>query len=196
MEQVLSIPQAAMREDRISELDDIDSLVAQYRAKVLRLVVLSLGDADEAASITQDCFLQAYSTRAQYRGECSVSTWLLQIAFNLVRNRVRTRKFQFWRRVREHAIDVSAMAGRLAAEDRSSESRLLARESVEQVLAALRELSPRQRSVFVLRFVEEMELPEIAAATGMNPATVKTHLYRAIDHVRSRVGTGGIEVSR
>jgi RNA polymerase sigma-70 factor (ECF subfamily) len=48
------------------------------------------------------------------------------------------------------------------------------------------ELSPRQRSVFLLRFVEEMELPEIAAATGIPLSTVKSHLYRALATVRSR----------
>jgi RNA polymerase sigma-70 factor, ECF subfamily len=190
MGQALSLPQLEMCEDRMSELDDIDGLVVRYRAKVLRLVAFSLDDPDEAASITQDCFLRAYQTRVQFRGQCAVSTWLLQIAYNLVRDRTRTRKFQFWRRDRVSPIDVSELAGQLASEASSSESQLLARERVEQVWAVLAELPPRQRSVFILRFVEEMELPEIATATGMNLATVKTHLYRALHAVRERMGGG------
>lgn len=193
MEQVLSISQPAIREDRISELEDIDGLVARYRAKVLRTVAFSLGDLDDAASITQDCFLQAYVNRAQYRGDCSVSTWLLQIAYNLVRDRTKTRKSQFWRQARLQAVDVTA--AHLPSAASSSESQLLARERLEQVMTTLADLSPSQRTVFVLRFVEEMELPEIAAATGMALATVKTHLYRAIDHVRTRVGDAKKEVS-
>jgi RNA polymerase sigma-70 factor, ECF subfamily len=105
-----------------------------------------------------------------------------------MRDRVRTRKFQFWRRARMRAIDVSELISQMASGASSSESQLLARERVEQVWAVLAELSPRQRSVFVLRFVEEMELTEIVAATGMNLATVKTHLYRALHEVRSRIG--------
>jgi RNA polymerase sigma-70 factor (ECF subfamily) len=132
--------------------------------------------------------LRAYLTRAQYRGQCAVSTWLLQIAYNLVRDRTRTRKFQFWRRARQCPIDVSDLGGQLASGESSSESQLLARERVQQVWAVLAKLSPRQRSVFVLRFVEEMELPEIVTATGMNLATVKTHLYRALREVRERMG--------
>jgi RNA polymerase sigma-70 factor (ECF subfamily) len=190
MEQALSMQELETCEDRMSELDDIDGLVVRYRAKVLRLVALSLDDPDEAASITQDCFLRAYLTRAQYRGQCTVSTWLLQIAYNLVRDRTRTRKFQFWRRARQCPIEVSELAGQLASGASSAESQLLARERVEQVRAVLAELSPRQRSVFVLRFVEEMELPEIVTATGMNLATVKTHLYRALREVRERMGEG------
>jgi RNA polymerase sigma-70 factor (ECF subfamily) len=188
MEQVLSMPQFEASEARISELDDIDGLVLRYRAQVLRLVAFSLDDADEAASVTQDCFLRAYLSRGQYRGECSVSTWLIQIAFNLLRDRARTRKFQFWRRARMSAVDVSELTGQMASAGSSSEAQLLARERVEQVWAALAQLSVRQRSVFILRFVEEMELPEIVAATGMSLATVKTHLYRAINEIRARMG--------
>jgi RNA polymerase sigma-70 factor (ECF subfamily) len=190
MEHVLSMPQLETSEARISELDDIEALVVRYRAQVLRLVAFSLDDPDDAASVTQDCFLRAYDTRAQYRGQCAVSTWLMQIAYNLMRDRVRTRKFQFWRRARMRAMDLSELAARMPSGASSSESQLLARERVGQVWEALRELSPRQRSVFVLRFVEEMELPEIVAATGMNLATVKTHLYRALHAVRTRMGEG------
>jgi RNA polymerase sigma-70 factor (ECF subfamily) len=191
MEHTLAMPQLKTCADRVSELDDIDTLVIRYRAQVLRLIAFSLDDPDEAASITQDCFLRAYATRAQYRGQCAVSTWLLQIAFNMVRDHTRTRKFQFWRRVRTRALDVSELAGELASRGSSSESQLLARERVRQLWAVLAELSPRQRSVFVLRFIEEMELTEIVAATGMNLATVKTHLYRALDEVRSRLSSDG-----
>jgi RNA polymerase sigma-70 factor (ECF subfamily) len=47
-------------------------------------------------------------------------------------------------------------------------------------------LSERQRSVFLLRFVDEMELPEIATATGLPLSTVKSHLYRALAAIRAR----------
>jgi RNA polymerase sigma-70 factor (ECF subfamily) len=45
-------------------------------------------------------------------------------------------------------------------------------------------LPGKQRSVFLLRFVEEMELPEIATAMGLHVGTVKSHLHRALAAVR------------
>jgi RNA polymerase sigma-70 factor (ECF subfamily) len=45
-------------------------------------------------------------------------------------------------------------------------------------------LPGKQRSVFLLRFVEEMELPQIAAAMGLHVGTVKSHLHRALSAVR------------
>jgi len=57
---------------------------------------------------------------------------------------------------------------------------------VEDVWNTVGKLSQRQRSIFVLRFLEEMEIPEIAAVTGLPLGTVKSHLYRAIAAVRAQ----------
>jgi len=75
-----------------TELDDIETLVRTYRPRVLRFVAFSIGDPDLAESITQDCFLKAYNGRANFRGDCSVNTWLTSIALNLVRDQQRLQK--------------------------------------------------------------------------------------------------------
>jgi RNA polymerase sigma-70 factor (ECF subfamily) len=59
------------------------------------------------------------------------------------------------------------------------------------VSAALESLSQKQRTVFLMRFIEEMDLDEISMATGMQINTVKTHLHRAVKAVRARVGGRG-----
>jgi RNA polymerase sigma-70 factor (ECF subfamily) len=53
-----------------------------------------------------------------------------------------------------------------------------------KVWDAVEKLPGKQRSVFLLRFVEEMELPQIAAAMGLHVGTVKSHLHRALSAVR------------
>jgi RNA polymerase sigma-70 factor (ECF subfamily) len=68
------------------------------------------------------------------------------------------------------------------------EQQLLAREQVGHVWKAVSGLSERQRTVFLLRFVEERELSEIAQATGLSEGTVKAHLSRAVGKVRAEVG--------
>ena len=172
----------------ISELEDINSLVAQYKARLFRFVLLSISDRDAAETIIQDCFLKAYNTRAQFRGECSVSTWLMRIAFNLVRDHTKSGKFKFWKAATDSSIDATEMSQHLPSGATSPEDHLLARERVETVARSLKALSEKQRSVFLMRFVEEMDLPEIAAATGMPIPTVKTHLYRAVGAIRMRLG--------
>jgi RNA polymerase sigma-70 factor, ECF subfamily len=174
----------------LSDLDDIESLDRVHRARILRFVSFSTGDPDLAETITQDCLLKAYNGRASFRGDCSVSTWLTHIAINLIRDHQRTRKFQFWRGVQKTAADVSEMSSLLPSGQSSPESQLLSRERAAQVTAALETLSVNQRSVFLMRFIEEMDVQEISQATGMQINTVKTHLHRAVKAVRLKVGGG------
>ena len=171
-----------------SELDDIDALVRTYRPRLLRFVTFSIGDADLAESITQDCFLKAYNGRGNFRGDCSVNTWLTSIAVNLIRDQQRLQKFRFWRQARATAIDVSDAANFLASHESSAEARILAIERTEQVQAALENLSVNQRAIFLMRFAEDMDLAEIAATIKMPINTVKTHLHRALKAVRAQVG--------
>jgi RNA polymerase sigma-70 factor, ECF subfamily len=175
-------------EPHISELDDIDAVIRQYKPKVFRFVAFSVSDRDAADSITQDCFLKAHLTRDQFRGECSVSTWLIRIAFNLIRDHTKSQKFRFWRKAAATAIDAQDVSQHLASGASSAEAQLIARERVEMIHEALKKLSAKQRSVFVMRFVEEMDLADIAEATGMSVPTVKTHLYRAVGAIRARLG--------
>jgi RNA polymerase sigma-70 factor (ECF subfamily) len=175
-------------EPHISELDDIDAVIRQYKPKVLRFVAFSVSDRDAADSITQDCFLKAHLTRDQFRGDCSVSTWLIRIAFNLIRDHTKSQKFRFWKKAAATAIDAQDVSQHLASGTSSVEAQLIARERVEMIHEALKKLSDKQRSVFVMRFVEEMDLADIAQATGMSVPTVKTHLYRAVGTIRARLG--------
>ncbi len=173
---------------RISELEDIDALFRAYKPKIFRFVAFSISDRDAAESITQDCFLKAHLTRNQFRGDCSVSTWLMRIAFNLVRDHTKSQKFRFWKTAAASAIDASDVSQSLASGASSAEAQLIAKERVKMVYEALRELSGKQRSIFLMRFVEEIDLSDIAAITGMTVPTVKTHLYRAVGAIRARLG--------
>ena len=175
-----------------SELDDIDALVRTYRPRLLRFVAFSIGDPDLAESITQDCFLKAWNGRANFRGDCSVNTWLTGIALNLVRDQQRLQKFRFWRQARATAIDVTDAATFLASGESSPEARILAREQAEHVTAALETLSPNQRTIFLMRFAEDMNLAEIAEAIHMPINTVKTHLHRALKAVRAFAAQAGV----
>jgi RNA polymerase sigma-70 factor (ECF subfamily) len=175
-------------EHPISELEDIDGLMRLYKPKVFRFVAFSVTDREAAESITQDCFLKAHLTRDRFRGDCSTSTWLMRIAFNLVRDHTKSQKFRFWKKAAATAVDAQDVSLHLASGASSAEARLIAKERVEMVHQALQELPEKQRSVFVMRFVEEMNLPDIAEITGMSLPTVKTHLYRAVGAVRARLG--------
>jgi RNA polymerase sigma-70 factor (ECF subfamily) len=179
--------QAAATEQAVATpLDDMDSIVAMYEQRIFRFHLVSIRDRDVAQSLTQDTFLRAWNARSSFRGDCAISTWLMRIALNLVRDHTRTDRFRFWKRVSETAVDVSDISSHVPHRDSSLESRLIAHEQLTLVWESVAQLSERQRNVFLLRFLDDLELSEIAAITGLPVSTVKTHLYRALATIRAR----------
>ena len=172
----------------MAELEDLDALVKAEQQRVYRVLLAMLRDPDAADGLTQECFLKAYQSRGRFRGECSPRTWVMRIAMNLARDHLKSRRWQFWRKLSQEPVAPEEMAA-IAASHATPERALLAREALAGVWGAVESLPDRQRSVFVLRFVEEMSIEEIAEATSLRPGTVKAHLSRATAAVRERVTT-------
>jgi len=163
------------------------SIVESHRPQIFRFLLASLRDVDLAETLTQECFLKAHRSWKHFRGESSALTWLMRIAINLQKDHWRNRRMQFWRHTRSNAVDVDDAGEWLPSGERTVEQQLLAREQVAQVWKAVEGLSERQRTVFLLRYVEERELSEIAQATGLSEGTVKAHLSRAVGRVRAEL---------
>jgi RNA polymerase sigma-70 factor, ECF subfamily len=169
------------------ECDDFDSLVRLHRPRVFRFILASLRDRETAENLTQDCFVRAYQARSQFRGASAIGTWFMQIAANLVRNHESSSRLKFWRRSLHSAPDVADIGNSVADRQQSPEAAALVQEQVQAIWAAAAGLPARQRTVFLLRFVEDLDLLEIAEVTGMKEGTVKSHLFRALQSVRARL---------
>jgi RNA polymerase sigma-70 factor (ECF subfamily) len=168
--------------------EEFSAVVTKHRPQIFRFLLSSTRNVDLAETLTQECFLKAHRNWGSFRGESSAMTWLMRIAINLQKDHWRNRRMQFWRHTQSHAVDLDEASEWLPSGERSVEQKLLARERVGQVAKAVEGLSERQRTVFLLRYVEEMELSEIARATGLNEGTVKAHLSRALARVRAELG--------
>ena len=165
-------------------IGDFDELVELHRPRIFRFILASLRDPETAENLTQDCFVRAYKAREQFRGGSSLSTWLMHIAANLVRDHAANGRLKFWKRRLRSDVDLNDISDWIPDQQRSPEALALAKEQVETIWKAAGKLSERQRTVFLLRFVEDMDLLEIAAVTGMKEGTVKTHLFRAVQSLR------------
>lgn len=165
--------------------DQFEAAVQLHRPRVFRFIAASLRDRESAENLTQECFMRAYKARAQFRGESGLATWLMHIAANLVRSHEASGRLKFWRNSLRRDSDLSDLCDSLPDQSRSPEAQVLAKERLARIWNAVGRLSERQRTVFLLRFVEDMELLEIAAVTGMKEGTVKTHLFRALQSMRS-----------
>src|SRR5579884_1227004 len=154
---------AAGMEDRVTELADFEAVVRLYWPRIFRFALASLRDRDAAQTLAQDCFVKAYRAREGFRGQASIKTWLMQIAVNLVRDDARNRRIQFWRRLPACPVENAAVRNTIPGADMDPEHRVLLQEQVRAIWRATARLPERQRTVFLLRYIEEMELLEIAA---------------------------------
>lgn len=166
---------------------EFSSVVQAHRLQIFRFLLASTRDVDLAETLTQECFLKAHRNWDRFRGESSAMTWLMRIAINLEKDHWRNRRLQFWRHTRTNSVDLDEASEWLPSGERSVEQKMMAREQVQQVWKAVEGLSARQRTVFLLRYVEDQELSEIALATGLSQGTVKAHLSRALVKVRAEL---------
>jgi RNA polymerase sigma-70 factor (ECF subfamily) len=168
--------------------EEFSAIVSKHRPRIFRFLLSSTRDVDLAETLTQECFLKAHRNWESFRGESTAMTWLMRIAINLQKDHWRNRRMQFWRKTQANAVGLDEASEWLPSGERSVEQQLLARERVGQVGKAVEGLSERQRTIFLLRYVEELELSEIAQITGLNEGTVKAHLSRAVARVRMELG--------
>ena len=185
---------APLQRERISSglsAGEFDAIVRENQVRIFRILLSLLRDSDAADTLTQECFLRAYRKRAGFRGDASISTWLTRIAMNLAADYRKSRRRAFWSRLFGHQRTEVGEAAVLNVADcqPSAERAFIANEQYSAVRAVVDELPPRQREVFLLRFVEEMSLEEIAQATGLAVGTVKSHLHRALSFVRQKMNS-------
>jgi RNA polymerase sigma-70 factor (ECF subfamily) len=167
---------------------EFSNVVANHRLQIFRFLLASTRDVDLAETLTQECFLKAHRNWSHFRGDSSAMTWLMRIAINLQKDHWRNRRMQFWRQASTNKVDLDEASEWLPSGERSVEQKMLARERVAHVWRAVEGLSERQKTIFLLRFVEELELSEIAQTTGLSEGTVKAHLSRALARVRAELG--------
>jgi len=181
-----AMPSSSTHEPLPATMSSIDTLHDLYAQRVFRFLLASLRDRDAAETLTQETFLRAWTARDHFRGDCSAITWLTRIALNLARDHTRTNRFRFWQKVSQTALQADDLAAHLPHPGTSTEASLIAHEQLALVWKTVGTLSERQRTVFVLRFVEELELADIAKITDLPISTVKTHLYRSLATIRSQ----------
>ena len=171
---------------RLRERDEqaFEEIVHTYGDKVFSLIYRMLGNRQEAEDVAQDVFITVFKTIESFRGEAKFSTWLLRIAANHSKNRIK----HLARRPTEGVDpeDVSQVrlssdrpAPPVQAQIDAPDKLMEAAEMEAHVQRAIEALDEDQRLLVVLRDVEEMSYQEIGEITGLPEGTIKSRLHRA-----------------
>ncbi|MFN2447712.1 MAG: RNA polymerase sigma factor [Vicinamibacterales bacterium] len=172
--------------------DRFGALVALVQRRALRIAFHYLRDAADADEAVQDAFVKVFLHIERYREDLSFDAWFTRILVNACLDRLKSRSRQQRWLVSPHDDEMGArQVEQMAGTTESGEHRLLARERWQQVARAVAKLPDRQRLVFTLSHLGEQSAAEISTATGMSPATVRVHLFRAIRKLRTLLGDHG-----
>lgn len=175
----------AAQVDELPRVNDFDGWMRSEQRRIFSLCYRLLQDPDEADSAVQDSFLKAYRAMQDASGPPvdDRGKWLTRIAVNTCLDRLRSRAWKFWRR-RPNPDDEEVILAMAPSTAPSAEDRLFAREIEARLAEALRQLSPRQRAVFLLKHYEDRRLEEIAEILHLDVGTVKAHMARALSKLR------------
>jgi RNA polymerase sigma factor (sigma-70 family) len=168
-----------------------EAIMRRHNRLLFRTVRGIVDDDAEAQDVVQEAYLQAFTGLHSFRGDASLSTWLVRIAINtaISAQRKKGREVQLDDRV-ELANEPSPeneMA--FCTPESESPDELAGRSQVRGLLQdAIAGLPVIYRSVFILRAVEEVSVEETAFCLGVTAETVKTRFLRARGMLRDALG--------
>lgn len=155
-------------------------LIQPYELSVYRMAMSFVKNETEAEDVAQEAFLKAFRDLANFRGESKFSTWLISIALNEARRRLRRQSTVRMESLDEPAEEGAKVSPALLRDWREIPSESLERREVRALLQkAIEELSPIYREVLVLRDIEELSVEETAGALAISISSVKVRLHRA-----------------
>lgn len=165
-----------------------NALVQTYQRRLYNYCYRMVGNADDACDITQEAFVRAWRNIASFRVGEPFAPWLYRIAHNLCIDHLR-------RKPNTLSLDVEMEEGRDPADKSADPARAAQECETRQIInAAIADLPEKYRAVMLLRHGREMPLEEIAEALSLPLNTVKVHLFRAREQMRSRL-QGVLEVA-
>jgi RNA polymerase sigma-70 factor (ECF subfamily) len=173
---------------RARPANDFTAWMESEQRRVFLLCYRILQDRDEADTATQDAFLKAYRALEKPGAETpdEPARWISRIAINTCLDRLRSRRWRFWRR-RPRPEDEAVILSLAADTAPDAEDQTFAVELKRRLARAIEGLSDRQRAVFVLRHYEDRSLEEIGQLLGLETGTVKAHMARALEKLRQEL---------
>lgn len=163
----------------------LDSLLRRNEARVLRVLRLMGVPASDREDVAQDVFLRVFQHLSGFRAGNSFGGWLYRITVN-ASNDYRGRAARRRKDESGWVAGLEEAASGAPGQTRELESR----GEWRRIERALESLSPRERAVFVLSELEELDTRQVARALQITSITVRRHLVRARKHLQRILAEG------
>jgi RNA polymerase sigma-70 factor (ECF subfamily) len=165
------------------------SLIEIYERPIYNFVYRLLEDPSDAPDATQEVFLKIFRNVGDFRGQCSLKTWIYRIAVNEASN------FRRWfsrHRRGELSLDEQeqgrpALTDILEDQQANQYDRLLQRERMQVIERALAQVNESFRVPVVLRDIEGLSYEEIAEILQVSLGTVKSRILRGREALKQKL---------
>lgn len=169
--------QILIERSRSGDKKAFEKLVAEFQAAVFRLAFHLLCDEDDAKDMVQETFIRVWLNLDKYHIQYSFATWIYTIACNLCYDLLRTTKYRF-ERLREEYHPISSD---------NVEQAVINKDLKSLIVLFTQQLTPKQKLVFTLSEIEEMNVEEIETITRLSPAKIKSNLYLAKKQIKEKI---------
>jgi RNA polymerase sigma-70 factor (ECF subfamily) len=155
-------------------------LIRKYKDSLYDMARRILGTPEEAEDVLQESFVEAYRHLGKFNHEARFSTWIYSIVLNRVRNRLRRNKTIRW-----SSLDVGATQDQDAPPIEYSDQKpsvlsiVENKLSLEAVQKAVQTLPLEYRTIFILHYMQNLPLQDVAVRLGRPVSTVKVYIHRA-----------------
>jgi len=169
-----------IRRLQAGETSAFRELVENHKRALFNLAYDLLGNAQDAEDISQEAFIKVYRSVGEFRGEAQLGSWMYRIVVNLCLNR-RRKKALSAMELRESFEDDERHQSTPTFDHEANPEKTTEAEIMRQHLRrAIDQLSPQQRTIFVLRHDDDLPLAEIGKVLKISEGTVKSQLFRAL----------------
>jgi len=160
------------------DFDAFNRLIAEQQDKVYRLALKITGNREDAEDIVQETFIKAVDNIDKFRMESSFGTWIYSIALNSIRAHMSSRKQSSLKPIEDYLPNSHESSDSLF--DWGDPHKILEDKQLRKIIEdALAEMPYKYSMPFVLRYIEEMPVKEVAKASKLSVAAAKSRILRA-----------------
>ncbi len=164
-----------------------EQLVLAHQNQIYRLCFRMLGNAEDAADMTQETFLKAWRNLDRFQGDAAFSTWLYRLASNCCLDFLRSQKRRPTVSMTTEDDDGEEQTIEVADDSATPEEELLLKEERSEIARAMASLDEEQRQILSLRVINDLSYTEIAEILDIKEGTVKSRLARARENLRKKL---------
>ncbi len=153
-------------------------IVNRYRERLYAIIRGYVRDHEDTDDLLQDTFMKAYRHFSNFRGESGLYTWLTRIAINSALSHLRKMKLRAW-------IPLEYVSDSLTSENPQPDTLADQAQMKQWIQEAIGTLPDKQKTVFILRYVDELSHAEIAKITGNSEGTIKANYFHALNKIKA-----------